>query len=156
MRKRSKYRPKGVRLNTISYVVESMTPVANCGGVLVDMQVKNHSALTELTQGRATKDDISVLIAAVNMTEALCRLGFGQEYNDIIRDGLTALRAVGGRGLTSGRYILKAAEMQAMNEVMQLHDAQLEVITIKDMELALANVQEEIRNKRATPIKEIT
>ena len=111
MRKRSKYRPKGVRLNTISYVVESMTPVASCGGALVDMQMKNHSALTELTQGRATKDDISVLIAAVNMTEALCRRGFGQEYNDIIRDGLTALRAVGGRGLASGRYILKAAEM---------------------------------------------
>ena len=155
MRKRSKYRPKGVRLDAMAYVQESMTPVAECTNVLVTMRLKNHAALTELTQGRAVKGDLTVLISAVNMTEALCRRGFGDEYNDVIKDGLAALRAVGARGLLSGKYILRAAEMHALNEAMQLHDAQLDIITIKDMENALADIYEEIRNKRATPIKEI-
>ena len=44
--------------------------------------------------------------------------------------------------------------MVALNEAMELHDAQLEVITVKDMERALAIVHHEMKHKLATPIKE--
>jgi hypothetical protein len=38
--------------------------------------------------------------------------------------------------------------MKALNTIMELHDAQLEVITVKDMERAFKLVLEEFRQKR--------
>lgn len=154
MRKRSKYKPKGVRLDIMGYVKENMTPVMNHESFATDLQLKNHGALTDLTQGRATKDTINILIAACNVTESLWRLGFGKEYRNVVDGGLRALRAVGKRGLANNKFILRSEEMEALNMAMELHDAQLEVITVRDMEKALLIVHEEIRNKRATPIKE--
>jgi len=152
MRKRSKYRPKGVRLDTMAYVVEGLTPISQHLGVALDLKTKNHWALNELTKGRASRADIDVLIHALNMTEALCRLGIGDEYNTIINAGLRALRSVGGRGLATNKFILKADEMAALLEAMELHDAQLEVAVVRDLEKALDLVMEDMRNKLATPI----
>jgi hypothetical protein len=67
---------------------------------------------------------------------------------------LLALRSVGKRGAESGRFILKAAEMTALNEFMELHDAQIEVLTLRDMDEAIAIVREEYRLKKMTPIVE--
>jgi hypothetical protein len=61
---------------------------------------------------------------------------------------------VGKRGAESGRFVLKAAEMTALNEFMELHDAQMEVVTLRDMDAAIALVREEFRLKKMTPIVE--
>ena len=156
MRKRSKYRPRPVRVDTMSYVVSGLSPVLQHESFAIDLKTKNHFALTMLTQGNATIKDIDVLISALNITESLWRLGFGREYRNVVDAGLRALRAVGARGLAKNKFVLRADEMSALNEAMDLHDAQLEVITVKDMEQAIAIVHEEMRHKRATPIKELT
>jgi hypothetical protein len=153
MRKRSKYKPKGVRLDVMGYVKENMTPVMRHESFASDLLLKNHSALADLTQGRATKVTLNTHISALNVTESLWRLGFGKEYRNVVDGGLRALRSVGARGLESGKFILRSEEMEALNMAMELHDAQLEVITVRDMERALHIVHEEMRNKRATPIK---
>jgi hypothetical protein len=118
----------------------------------IELKIKNHLALTNLTKGVAVRHDIDTLIQAVNMVEALYRLGFGREYATEVRAGLDALHAVGVRGAGSGRFILKSEEMNALNEAMELHDAQLEVITLKDMENAIKLVNEELRQKKMRPI----
>ena len=148
MRKRSKYRPKGVRLNTMAYVMENFTPVAKHDNFLLDLKIKNHGAMTMLTTGNATKADIDTLIPMGNVCEALYRLGFGTEYKDVIHGGLDALHAVGKRGWQTGKFILRAEEMNALNTLMELHDAQMEVITIKDMENACQIVDREFAQKR--------
>jgi len=61
---------------------------------------------------------------------------------------------VGKRGLDTDKFALEPDEAEALNEAMELHDAQLEIITVGDMDRAVRIVHEEIRNKRATPIKE--
>ena len=154
MRKKSKYRPKGVVLNTMAYVMESMTPVEKHGSFLIDLKIKNHEAMTALTKGQATKTDLDMLIAMVNMVEALYRMGFGKEYADMVREGLDAIRDVARRGALTGRFILKANEMNAINAVMELHDAQMDVITVKDMEKAFQIVDNEWRQKKMNPILE--
>ena len=80
MRKRSKYRPRGVILNTMGYVMESFTPIATMEKYFVELKIKNHMALANLTKGVATRQDIDMLIQAINMVEALYRMGFGREY----------------------------------------------------------------------------
>jgi hypothetical protein len=153
VRKRSKYRPKKVLLNPVGFVLEGFIPVRDHDQILLDLKVKHHSAMTALTQGVATYQDIDALIAAINMTEALSRLGFGEEYCNEVRDGLAALRAVGARGAANGfKFILRSSEMNALNTAIELHDAQLEVITLRDMERAIEIVQKEFATGKATPI----
>lgn len=150
MRKRSKYRPRQVLLNPVGYVMESISMVSSHAGFMLDLKIKNHAALAALTQDRATRQDIDTLIAMVNVVEGLYRLGFGKDYSDVVKAGLAALRSVGARD----KFILRAAEMSSLNEVMELHDAQLEVITLKDMNAAIALVHKEFALRRMTPIKE--
>jgi hypothetical protein len=138
----------------MGYVMESMTPIAAMDKYFIELKIKNHLALTRLTKGEADRTDIDTLIAATNVTEALYRLGFGREYGDVVKDGLDALRSVGRRGVETGRFILKSVEMNALNLVMELHDAQLEIITLRDMEKAIELVKEEFRQRKMRPIVE--
>lgn len=154
MRKRSKYKPKRVLLNPVGFVMEGLSPVRSHSSFMVDLKIKNHGAMETLTKGMAKHADIDTLIAMVNMTEAFARLGFGQDYSDVVRDGLQALRDVGKRGAVSGSFVLKAHEMNALNTAMELHDAQMEVVTLKDMDAAIALVREEYRLRKMTPILE--
>jgi len=154
MRKRSKYRPKGVIMNPIAYVMESMTPVAEHDNFLIDIKIKNHMAMTNLTQGKATREDMDTLIPMANFVEALYRMGFGRDYATEVSTGLDALHAVGKRGAESGRFILRSQEMRALNTLMELHDAQMDVITVKDMERAFKIVDDEYKQRRMRPIVE--
>jgi hypothetical protein len=142
--------------NPLGYVLESMTPVTKHESFLIDLKIKNHGAMTNLTQGRATREDMDALIAMINFVEALYRMGIGTEYKDVVQEGLDSLRAVGKRGVESGKFILKASEMVALNTAMELHDAQMEVITVKDMEKAFAIVEGEYRARKMRPIVEKT
>ena len=154
MRKRSKYKPKPVLLNPMGFVMENLSPVRSHTAFMLDLKIKNHAALEALTKGNATRADIDTLVAMGNVTEAFARMGFGKDYSDVVGRGLQSLRSVGARGAASNRFILKAAEMSALNEFMELHDAQMEVVTLKDMDAAIALVREEYRLKKMTPIVE--
>lgn len=148
MRKRSKYRPKPVLQNPLGYVLEGMEPVRSHGSHALNLKIKNHMALSNLTQGKATRHDIDILINMVNIVEALYRLGFGKEYAEEVKNGLDALHAVAVRGRDTNRFILKADEMNALNIISELHDAQLEVITVKDLDQAIELVEKERRAKK--------
>jgi 5-formyltetrahydrofolate cyclo-ligase len=148
MKKRSKYRPKGVLINPLAYVLESLKPVKDHDSYLIDLKIKNHAAMEVLTKGRAVRADMDILINMVNVVEALYRLGFGEDYGDVVQQGLDALHEVGKRGVQTGRFILKAHEMSRLNLVMELHDAQMEVITVKDMERAVDLVNKEFEQRK--------
>ena len=154
MRKRSKYRPKKVLVNPVGYVLEGMTPLAQHHDSLLNLKLKHHAAMFNLTKGEATRDDMDRLINMANMSEALFRLGFGTEYKEIVDTGLSALLAVARRGAESNRFILWAVEMQAINDLIELHDAQMEVIAVKDIDRAVALIENEKKQKRMTNIIE--
>jgi hypothetical protein len=63
------------------------------------------------------------------------------------------LYAVCTRGAPTGRFILRAEEMSALNDAMDLHDAQLDTVTVKDMETAVLMVEAELKSKKAKVIK---
>ena len=155
MKKRSKYKPKGVRLDSVSWVLAGFKPF-NSVGVSTDLRIKNHEAMDTLRRGEATKVDIDMLIGVFNITEAYMRLRpeLGADWAEEIQAGQDALHAVGRRGVETGRFILKANELTAMNLVMEIHDAQLDNTTVKDMEKALDIVQQEYRARRMRPIVE--
>ena len=155
MRKRSKYRPKGLLPDPVSWVLAGMKPFTSVA-LSADLRIKNHDAMDLLRRGDATVATIDVLIGAFNMCMAytMLRPELGADWEDEIKDGLDALHAVGQRGVASGRFILKAEELNAMNLVMEIHDTQLQNTTVRDMELAMEIVDREYRAKRMRPIVE--
>jgi len=155
MRKKSKYKPKGVRVDAVNWVLAGLKPFTSVS-LSSDLRIKNHDAMDTLRRGDATVETIDVLIGAFNMCEAyvMLRPELGQDWRTEIGAGLDALHAVGKRGVESGRFILKADELVAMNLVMEIHDVQLENTTVRDMELAMDIVSAEYRAKRMRPIKE--
>lgn len=155
MRKKSKYKPKGVRPDAVSWVLSGLKSF-NSVPYSTTLRIRNHAAMDTLRRGDATRADIDVLIGAFNMAEAYMRLRpeLGADWADEIKAGLDALHAVGKRGVSNGRFILKADELVAMNLVMEIHDAQLDNTTVNDMEKAMDIVTQEYRAKRMRPIVE--
>lgn len=155
MRKRSKYRPKGVRLDTIGYVMESIKPVAKHESYLLDLKIKNSEAMVALMRGSAVKGDMDTLIAMSNIVEALYQLGFGAEYKDVGVNGREALLQIIHRAVEIKRFVPTAEQVKALQDLMELHDAQMDVITIKDMERALEFANTQFVNKRVTVLPKL-
>ena len=149
MRKRSAYRPRPVLLDALAHVKSGMKPLTQVAGEYVKLKIINHDALLALTQGKATWQSMNKLIAAGNMAEAFAHQGIGAEWNAEIRAGEDAILAVARRD----KWVCKAGELNAIRELMDVHDAQLEVVTVSQVEKALAHIKEVKRNKRARRIE---
>lgn len=152
MRKRSSYRPKAVRLDNMAWLKQGMVPLREVKSEYLMLRVKNHAAMTEITQGRGGRDHVDTLIAALNMTEALARVRatLGQDWADEIRAGQDALLHLARRGIApGGRFVLTGLEMAAINLALEVHDAQLEQCTVAELEKAIGVVHEELRSRRA-------
>ena len=155
MRKRSKYKPKGVRLDATTYVLNGFRLVSTTGSAALDLKIKNHSALEALRTGQAKRYDIDSIISALNVSEALSRLGIGHEYVHEIKEGQDALLELSRRGINrEDRFVAKASELKAINYGMMLHDAQLDITTIAQLEKALDIVTNEIKSRKARVIEE--
>ena len=155
MRKKSKYKPKGVRTDNMTWVMSSIKPFKEISAG-TDLRIKNHDAMDKLRRGIADKTDMDVLIGAANMCEGYMRLRdeFGKDWSTEIRAGQDALLAVARRGLDSNRFVCKAPELVAINLILEIHDAQLEQSTVQDMERALAIVEKDQRHGKARSVKE--
>lgn len=148
MRKRSKYRPKGVILDTVNHVISGMKRVGDIGPGTT-LKIRNHDALDTVRRGAATKKDIDALIDAFNITEALAMMRIGDEYKDEIRAAQDALLELGRRGAETGKFILRGPELTLFNTAMEVHDAQLDACTVAELEKAIDYVNAIITAKQA-------
>lgn len=157
MRKKSNYKPKGVRLDAIQWVINGFRNISETGDAVLHLKIKNHESLECLRKGEATRMDIDAIISAFNMAEALARMQIGDDYAAEIKAGQDALLAVAKRGVSrDDRFVLKAEELTAIMLVAEIHDAQLEITTIGELEKAMDIVAKEIRMRKARPVLEKT
>lgn len=153
LRKKSKYKPKGVRIDAVSWVLAGLKPISDVGDALITLKAKNHSALTEITQGRGNRDQIDVLIAAMNMCEAYAVHGKGVDWLQEINQAQNAVFSMAQRGLEKGRFLFTGEEMKAVNLAMEIHDEQLNQSSVMELEKMIDYVTEQIRLKKARPIQ---
>lgn len=154
MRKHSAYRPKPVRLDVMGWIINGKKQVAtSASDEIMTLRIKNHMAMDILRQGGGDRSHMNVVIAALNMTEALARLRVGNEHAALIRKGQDALYAMANRGAHLGRFVFTGQELQAVNLAMEIHDAQLDVCTVAELERAVDIVKCELRAKRARVIE---
>ena len=156
MRKRSKYKPKGVRVDAVTWVLAGIKPFKEVP-TSINIRIKNHAAMDALRRGEATREDMDVLIGAFNMTEAytILRPDLGADWVKEIRQGQDALLMVAARGIDSGRFVLKAQELVAMNLVMELHDAQLDQTNVREMELAMDIIDKEYKHHKMRSVQKV-
>lgn len=134
---RKKYRPKPKLLNAMEYVTEGVSLISCQEGYLVDLQLKNQLAFGAALTGRASFADLTTLITAHAIADAFWAMGRGREYKDILIRSQVALREVWDRLKATGRSTLRAPELQAFRDLLELHDAMMEVATVNDMEEAI-------------------
>lgn len=119
------------------------------------LKLKNHAALDEITHGRGNTGHCDIVIAALNVTEALAMLRIGDQYRADIGAGQDAMLAMCQRGLRTSRFVFTGPELSAVNLAMEIHDAQLDACTIGELERALDIVQATIRAKKARVIEAV-
>lgn len=143
---RKPYRPKGIRVDMISYVLSGLKPVLSHESA-TNMRIRNHAAMTALIKGTATKDDIDVLIFAFNITEGLALVNpkLGSDWRAEIKAGQDALFDVALRGKARQWFVITGPEMAAMNLTMDIHEAQLEQATVLEIERAADLVHQRVK-----------
>jgi hypothetical protein len=154
MRKRSKYKPRPVLANPVQWVLGGFQPMRENEHAL-GLKIKNHQAMFDMTSGDADRDTIDVLIAAMNMAEALATVNpdkLGSHLASEIREAQDALYAMGRRSLAKGVFRFTGPEMQAMNVGMDIHDQQLDTCNIAELHEAINLVAKNIRHKKARAI----
>jgi hypothetical protein len=152
MKKRSKYKPKGVRLDNMAWVQSGLKRVDEVSASAT-IKIRNHDAMNTLRLGSATRAEIDIIINALNIAEALAQRGVGSDWMPELRAAQDALYTLARRGLTS-RFIVRGDELTALNLAMEIHDAQLETVTVRQLEAAMNFVNETVRLKKARPIVE--
>lgn len=154
MRKRSKYRPREKLTDPVAYVVRGCRPLADQVETKRNLLAKNHAAMDELVHGRGNGEHAAVVINALNITEALTRVRpeFGADWLVEVNQALDAIFVMANRGNATGRFVFTATELAAVNLAMEIHDQQLEVCSIIEMERALRDVEKVIASGRVRKI----
>ena len=152
---RKKYRPKKSLVDPVGYVTESLTPLPEQDTYVRDLNLRTHSAMRSLVRGSATKDDMDAILSAHNITHALLVTQKLTDVDQVILKSEAALYALTDRAKVMGRYVLKALELQTLNDLIALHDDFMGVITVGHMETAIKFAKAELKAGRVTRLKTI-
>jgi hypothetical protein len=136
---RKAYKPRPVRLDNIKYVVDYVSPLVDYydgrDGVL-KLRIELHDAINNLRLGKGEHTDFNRLINATNVAEALVILKVGDEHKSVVDDAQKALKTIGERAFNLKSFTPKASELTAINLLAELHDAQLDVCTLEELDKA--------------------
>lgn len=151
---RKKYRKRWVSPDPVALAIGGVKTLHSDKSALLAKQVLNSGSLAALCQGKATKQDMDTLIHMHNAVEALWMQGYGKEFSEVLIRGKAAILDVCQRGVELGRFVIKAAERQALNDLLELYDAQMEVASLRDVAMADARAIHEIATGKAIVIKD--
>lgn len=153
MKKKSKYKPKGIRLDAMTWVLSGMKKVADVPDAGTKLLLKNHVSFDEIREGRGDKDHVDTLIQFVNMAEALAELQLGRDWLPEIYQAQNAIYAMAQRGVSGKNFIFTGEEMNIVRQVLELHDVQLENCPVKKMEQALELIAKNLQHKKMRKIE---
>lgn len=145
---RRKYKPKGVRLDTLSWVISGLKNVADVPEAGTKLMLRNHVAFDELLAGRGTVEHVDLLISMVNMAEALAKRSIGDDWMPEIAQAQDAIFSMAQRGVSGKKFLFTGPELNIVQQILELHDEQLRNCGVRILELALDDIAKEfIHNK---------
>lgn len=153
MKKKSKYKPKGVRLDAMTWVLSGFKKVANVPDAGTKLLLRNHVAFDEIREGRGTKEHVDLLIHMVNMTEALANLQLGRDWLPEIGQAQDAIYAMAQRGISGKKFLFTGEELGIVQTILELHDEQLKNCPVRTMEQALEDIAKEYQHNKMRRIE---
>lgn len=143
MRKRSSYRPRPALNDNMFYILSGTLPATAAATTIIRIKVANHGAMDSLTKGKGTKADVIALGHMLTTAEALARHNLGRDWLPELAEARKALHDLTVR---AGNFVMRAPEIKALNLALEVHDAQLEGCTIKQLEDAIKAAKNAIRH----------
>lgn len=139
MRKKSSYKPKGVRLDNMSWVKAGFKPVGSVPKAGVAVKLTNLAALDALILGQGTGDHSHILREAFDVALCLPKVNpkLGADWLPELQLAKDAAYDMHARGERTGRFLFTGPEMQAVKVGMEIHTQQIEECTVQEMERAL-------------------
>lgn len=135
---RKKYRPKDVFQDPLAYVINGFRSLSAVGDEAVKLKIKAYDALNTLRTGHGKFAHLDQVATALNIADALSLGGeIGKDYSTVIRAGQDALFSMAERGAETGRFLFTGPELQATNEAMEVYAAQMDVVTVAELQTAL-------------------
>lgn len=92
---------------------------------LRDLGVAVHMSIERMRLGMGIELDFHTLAAAVNVSLILCERGVGAEHLPIVYAAQDALIEILGRNRRTGKWGCSGGNLQALNEAVKLHEAQI-------------------------------
>lgn len=96
-----------------------------------------YAAIDAFLSGRAEFKHFEKLVYAVNVTRVLADMGFGDEYEEIIYQGMAAVQHIKDRQARTGKWGLDGDGRNALYAMEDLHRAQLEIATKGEIDAAI-------------------
>lgn len=142
MRKKSSYKPRGVRLDNMSWVMAGLKPVGSVPKAGTGLKLANVAAMDALILGHGEGIHSHTMREAFDMAVCLPRINkkLGVDWLPELKAAKDAAYAAHERGERTGRFLFTGPEMQAVKEGMAVHIQQLEECTVQEMERALVLV----------------
>lgn len=145
MRKRGRRKPREL-INPLTFVFSGMKRVG--GAPLTRALVSMHGAYEALRTGQATRAEFDALTEHLNMALALIHVAeHGVEYLPEILASHEAMRRIKERGIKA-----TGPELTAVLRGVEIHDAQLQVSTVYEVEKAWAHVQSTVASQKARKV----
>lgn len=147
-KKKSKYKPKGVRVDAVNWVLAGLKRIPEVAGAGTKLMIRNHASFDEIREGRGDKDHVDTLIHMVNMTEALAKRQLGRDWLDEIGQAQDAIYNMAMRGVNGKPFLFTGEEIGIVMQIIELHDEQLKNCTVKLLETAIDDVAECYKKKQ--------
>jgi len=150
---RKKYKPKGVRMDALSWVISGFKKVAEVPDAGTKLMLKNHISFDEIREGRGDTHHVDNLISMVNMAEALAKRQLGRDWLEEIREAQDAIYQMAQRGISGKPFLFTGLEIQAVQTIIELHDEQLRNCSVRTLELALEDIEKEFKGNKMRKIE---
>lgn len=150
---RKKYKPKGVRMDTLTWVISGFKKVAEVPDAGTKLLIKNHISFDEIREGRGDIFHVDNLISMVNMAEALAKRQLGRDWLEEIGQAQDAIYAMAQRGVSGKSFLFTGEELKAVQTIIELHDEQLRNCSVRTLELALEDIEKEYKANKMRKIE---
>lgn len=152
---RKKYRPKPVLPDPVGFVINGFKRITTRQPEVMALSMSIHQAAVALTKGEAGRPEMDFLLTAANVSTKLIEQGVGEGYELVAQAGKRAVVDLVRRGWAQNHFIARGPELTAINELLELHDAQFAVITLGDLDNAVRAVIRDIRAGKAIDLEGI-
>lgn len=131
-----------------SFILGSL-PVASFTDHTRKLRLTRHEALSAIAEGIGLDEHVELVLASLNISEALATMLYVGNHLDEIRAAKAAVRAMVKRRPLVDSYLFGLDEYALVCRAFEVHDAQLDDCTVEEVDAARRCVEALVKAKRA-------